>query len=248
MPDAKWRPDLFSAFPVFVVVCLIGLALGLSPNINDARAQSQTQNQTKAAAPHQNAPAGVNKLAAPYFLKPQDKVNVRRAEKYLNTITTLQSRFLQVTSLGQFSEGMLYMSRPGKMRVEYDAPTPILIVANNGTLTYVDLDFDQPNYYPLDETPAGLLLRGAIKLLSDEFVITAVVRETGTLRITLSRANDPLLGLVTLIFSESPFQLKKWEVVDAQGLLTAVALQGPRFGAKLADQLFVYQAPEDAGN
>ena len=174
-------------------------------------------------------------------LNAKDKADVKRAEKYLNRITTIKSRFLQVTSRGQFAEGTLHMARPGRMRIEYDAPNPILIVANNDTLTYVDRDFDQANFYPLSETPADVLLRKDIRLLSDEFTITDIEREAATLRITLAKSADPLSGRVTLVFSEAPFQLKKWDVIDAQGLLTAVALQGPRFGLPLDDALFRHE-------
>ena len=226
MPVVRWRPKP-RPFLLSLLVVLIALA-----------ATTPAHAQARAARPQ---------LATPYILSQQDKGDVRRAEKYLNEITTLQSRFLQVTSLGRFAEGTIYMSRPGRMRVQYDEPNPVLIVANNDTITYVDPEYDQASYYPLNETPAGILLKERIQLLSDDFIIRGVEREASTLRIVLARAEDSLQGQVTLVFSTRPFQLKKWEIIDAQGLLTAVALQQPRFGGRLAADLFRYDETRGAG-
>ena len=46
-----------------------------------------------------------------------------------------------------------------------------------------------------------------------------------------------------LIFTESPLELRKWRVIDAQGGLTDTTLINPSFGAPLSDQLFEYSAP-----
>ena len=178
------------------------------------------------------------------WLSKKDKGDLRAIEKYLNAITTLDARFLQVTSLGDFAEGRLSMSRPGRLRIDYDDPNPVLIVANHGTIKYVDRELDQVSYFPLDETPAGLLLSERVRLLSDDILITAIERNAAAIRVSLRRAEDPRQGEITLSFSTKPLKLMKWDVVDARGLLTAVALQGARFGLPLKDDLFDYDAPE----
>ena len=47
---------------------------------------------------------------------PAEKADLARIETYLNRIKTMESRFLQVSSDGDYSEGSLYFSKPGKMR------------------------------------------------------------------------------------------------------------------------------------
>ena len=180
------------------------------------------------------------------WLSDKDKADVARIEKYLNAITTLDARFLQVTSLGDFAEGRLAMSRPGRIRIDYDDPNPVLIVANYGTIKYVDRELDQISHFPLDETPVGLLLGQNVRLLSDDILITNIERGAGAIRVSLRRSEDPRQGEITLAFSLKPLKLMKWDVIDAQGLLTAVVLQGARFGVPLKDDLFKYDLPEKA--
>ena len=47
-------------------------------------------------------------------------------------------------------------------------------------------------------------------------------------------------GAVTLVFSDHPFALRKWEVVDAQGMTTQVALVDPQFDVEIDKGLFDY--------
>ncbi|MGH6920018.1 MAG: LolA family protein, partial [Geminicoccaceae bacterium] len=53
-----------------------------------------------------------------------------RVEAYLNGLDTLRSSFVQINPDGAEVTGELYYARPDKMRLEYDPPSRILIVAN----------------------------------------------------------------------------------------------------------------------
>jgi hypothetical protein len=63
------------------------------------------------------------------------------------------------------------------------------------------------------------------------------------LRLTVVQAEDPLAGSVTLAFSANPIALKKWTVVDAQGIETQVMLQSPVFDLPLDPELFRFRDP-----
>ncbi len=43
-----------------------------------------------------------------------------RIEQHLNSINTLRARFLQISPAGEISRGTVLMSRPGKLRIDYD--------------------------------------------------------------------------------------------------------------------------------
>ena len=102
-------------------------------------------------------------LAALLFASPAfaltDAEALAKAEQYLNGISTLQARFTQVNPDGSSNEGDLYISRPGKMRLVYDPPTPMLMVADGVFLIYVDTQMKDVSHIDLNDTPAGLLLR-----------------------------------------------------------------------------------------
>jgi len=174
----------------------------------------------------------------------EDRADLARIEAYLNKIKTLQARFLQVSSDGGYAEGTIHLWRQGRMRLEYDPPVPVLIVADSRFLIYFDKDLEQTSYLGLDSTPAGFLIRERIVLDGPELKVTGFERGAGVLRVTITRAEDPLAGDLTLIFGDKPLVLKKWEVTDAQGLVTTVSLMNPRTGLKLDPNLFEFEEPE----
>ena len=182
----------------------------------------------------------------PANLTPEDRADVLRIEEYLNRIKTMQARFLQVSSDGDYSEGNLYFFKPGKMRLEYDAPKQVLIVSDGVNLAYIDKELKQVSYFKLASTQASVLLKEVISFSAGDTIITAFERGPGVLRLTLIKADDPLEGNITLIFSDRPLGLKKWVVTDAQGIVTNVSLLGPRFGATLDPKLFDYRPPDEA--
>jgi len=157
------------------------------------------------------------------LLNDADKADVLRIEEYLNGILTMKSRFLQASSAGHYSEGTFYLSRPGKMRIEYDPPVQFLIVADGTWLIYDDKELDQVTHFPLGATPADILVQDDLSLLSGDLVITKIERGPGVIGLSVVRPDDDG-GHLTLIFGDKPLQLKKWIVVDPQGVKTSVSL------------------------
>lgn len=176
----------------------------------------------------------------PRRLAPQDEADVGRVEQYLNGLKTLRARFLQINPSGGSTEGTLYLSRPGRMRLDYDPPDPNLLIVNGSHLIHYDRQLRTPAYLGLDATPAGLLVRETVKL-SGDVTVSAVERGPAVLRVTLTQTKDPRAGRMTLMFSERPFQLTNWQVTDGQGLVTRVALYEPQIGLALDPQLFVFR-------
>ncbi len=183
--------------------------------------------------------------AAP-VLSDADRVDLKRIESYLNAIKSMKARFLQVSSSGDYSEGDMYFAKPGKMRLEYDAPKPILIVSDGVNLTYFDKLLKQVSYFSLESTQAAILLRDHISFTSGDILVTSFERGAGVLRLTVIKGTDPREGNLTLIFSDRPLDLKKWTVTDAQGVVTNVSLLGPRFDVPLDPELFRFNPPPDA--
>ncbi|MEM7225084.1 MAG: outer membrane lipoprotein carrier protein LolA [Pseudomonadota bacterium] len=164
---------------------------------------------------------------------------VLRAEIYLNQIKSFQARFVQISSNGAFAEGEVFVDRPGKLRFEYDPPNPILLIADGINLLYYDKELKQSTFIPLWETPLWFLIRDQIDL-SKGVEVTDVELAKGVIRMTLQEEDAGDAGAVTLEFSDKPFALRKWEVVDPQGITTQVALINPEFGVALDKKVFDY--------
>lgn len=170
-------------------------------------------------------------------LSPDDVAAVNRVERYLNDIKTMQGRFVQVSSNGAYAEGDVYLDRPGRMRFEYDPPTPVLIIANGLSLLYYDKELKEATFLPLWETPLWFLIRKEVRF-DDNVDIVGIEEALGTLRITLRDPDSPDGGEVTLVFSDEPLALRKWELIDPQGIQTQVSLVNPVFGVEVDPELF----------
>ena len=169
-----------------------------------------------------------------------EKAHVERALGYLNRISTLRARFVQVSSNGAYAEGQVLLDRPGKMRFDYDPPVPALLIANGISLLYYDRELKEASFLPLWETPLWFLIREEVRL-SDDMRVEQVVQARGALRVTLRDAGNPDIGEVTLVFEDQPLALRKWQVVDAQGVLTEVSLINPEFGVEIDPDVFEHK-------
>lgn len=188
-------------------------------------------------------PAHAGPKAKPLALSPQQKAAIERAEAYLNDIHTLKARFLQSAPDGSVAEGTFYLSRPGKLRLEYDPPTPLLIIGNYHLLVYHDTQLKQTSQVPISSTPAGILVQPKIDLNGEDLTVTGFSERDGLDRITLAQTDDPLAGSITLIFTREPYQLRQWVVKDPQGQLTTVTLSDARSGVAIDQKLFVFNDP-----
>ncbi|MCH8181769.1 MAG: outer membrane lipoprotein carrier protein LolA [Proteobacteria bacterium] len=179
-------------------------------------------------------------------LSAQDKADISRVEDLLNGIQTLQARFTQLSDNGGTAEGVFYLQRPGRLRFEYDPPTPILIVGTGKTIVFYDSRLGQVTYVPIKSTPLGFLVDETISFSGDTEVVR-VDREPGALAITLADKKGRRDGTITLIFSDSPLRLRMWRVTDAQGKVTTIALSGMRTNLTLDAELFRFVNPDPFG-
>jgi len=226
MPCPRHHPHLTSGAMISRRSCLIALTVLGAPSLGSA----------------QRAPAPP---AASRPLSDQDRADIGRVETYLNALRTLTARFVQVSEQGGVAEGRIYLQRPGRLRLEYADPVPLLVVAARGQIIQHDKQLKQTTYLPLSSTPAAILLRETVAL-SGSVTVTAVERGAGSLRVTIVQTEDPRAGRLTLVFAERPLQLSNWVVVDGQGATTRVALSEIQNGTPIPAQLFEFR--EDAPN
>ncbi len=175
-------------------------------------------------------------------LSSEDAGDVERIQDYLNNIRTLQSRFEQVAGDGGIATGTIYLSRPGHMRVEYDPPVPILLVATEGRIWYYDKQLQQVSFFALQDTPAWFLLQDNVSFGGD-IMVNNLERGPDVLRVTASETKNPDLGTATLVFSDRPLELRKWQILDAQKKTVTVTLDDPHYGAPLNPDLFYWTDP-----
>lgn len=170
-------------------------------------------------------------------------VNVKQAESYLRNIGTAKARFTQTNPDGTQLNGTFYLSRPGKLRFEYDPPIKDFIVADGAFIYFYDAEMGEQTNAPIGQTLADFILRPDLRL-SGDLQVTETSHAGGFDQITLVQSNDPLSGELKLGFETAPYRLSKWRITDAQGMITEVALTNLELGAELPRKLFVYHAPQ----
>lgn len=174
----------------------------------------------------------------------QDRADLARVETYLNGLRALKARFTQVAPDGAISQGLAWIQRPGRMRFQYDAPSPLLLVAGRGLVVYYDRELEQTTNIPIGETPLGILLRDDLSLSGGDVKVVRVERLPGQLQVTVLRSATPADGTLTLIFSDPPLVLRQWIVLDAQRQVTRVSLNNIETGGSFDQDMFSFINPK----
>lgn len=173
---------------------------------------------------------------------PQDQADLGRIEAYLDSLRTLKARFLQVAPNGGISQGTVWLERPGRMRFQYDPPSPLLLVAGHGLVVFNDKSLNQTSNIPISKTPLGILLSDHVRLQGD-VTVTDMQRLPGQLQVSLVRTASPGDGTLTLVFADNPLTLKQWTVLDAQRQETRVTLLNVQTGGSFDPKLFEFIDP-----
>ena len=166
------------------------------------------------------------------------RVLIDRVNIYLMSVQTMIGDFVQVGPDGRRSEGKIYLQKPGRIRFEYNAPSPIELVADGNSVVIRDRKLDTQDLYPLSQTPLRFLLADRIDLLKEGNLIDVQNDDTF---ITITLEEKQTLGgthRLMLMFATKDLQLKQWTVTDPQGYDTTVALYNLDTGKKPDPGLF----------
>jgi outer membrane lipoprotein-sorting protein len=147
-----------------------------------------------------------------------------RVSGYLSGVATLTGDFVQIGPDGRRTEGKFYIQKPGRVRFEYNPPSPIDVIADGQSVVVRDRKLATQDLYPLSQTPLRFLLSDRIDLLRDTHVVGVSADDTFvTVAIEEKQA---LVGThrLMIMFGAKDFQLKQWTVTDPQGFDTTVAV------------------------
>jgi outer membrane lipoprotein-sorting protein len=149
---------------------------------------------------------------------------VDRISQYLSSIQVLSGDFVQIGPDGSRTIGKFYIQKPGRVRFDYEPPSPIDVIADGSSVAVRDRRLATQDLYPLSQTPLRFLLADQLDLTrdtnlvavgSDKTFITVIIEERHLL-IGTSR--------LMMMFGAKDMQLKQWTVTDPQGYDTTVAI------------------------
>jgi len=193
-----------------------------------------------AAAPNPVIPDPRRNVPANIFASfdANQKAQAARVSSYLSSLQTLVGNFVQVAPDGTKTKGDFYIQKPGKVRFEYDPPSPIDIIADGSSLAVRDRNLATQDIYPLSQTPLRFLLSDRIDLLTDTNVVN-VTADDAYISVTIEE-KQALIGTsrLMLMIGAKDGQLKQWTVTDPQGYDTTVAVYNLDSSKKIDPGLF----------
>jgi outer membrane lipoprotein-sorting protein len=166
------------------------------------------------------------------------KAQAAKVSAYLSSLQTLVGKFVQVGPDGSRTKGDFYIQKPGKVRFEYDEPSPIDIIADGSSVAVRDRKLATQDIYPLSQTPLRYLLSDRIDLLKDTNVVS-VTADDVFVSVTIEE-KQALIGTsrLMLMVGAKDGQLKQWTVTDPQGYDTTVAVYNLDSSKKVDPGLF----------
>jgi outer membrane lipoprotein-sorting protein len=192
-------------------------------------------------------------LATPLFLLPElalaqalpkadQGAVVVAVGRAVNAITRLQGRFIQTNPDGTNVGGRFWLQRPGKVRFEYDAPSPLLLISDGTNVALQDRRLRTTDRYPLRQTPLYFLLKANVDLARD-VIVSGVGRRGGNYFLAMRDRRREADGELTVSFDQATNALEEWMIRDRQGRTTRVRLVDAAQGAAINASLFVDPGP-----
>jgi outer membrane lipoprotein-sorting protein len=157
-------------------------------------------------------------------LNPEQKAIIDRVNNYLSNMQVLSGKFVQVGPDGGRTQGEFYISKPGRVRFEYDDPSPIELIADGQSVVVRDRRLATQDIYPLSQTPLRFLLADHVDLMKDT-TLSAVYADDVFITVVVEEKNG-IVGSsrLMMMFAAKDMQLKQWTVTDPQGYDTTVAV------------------------
>ncbi len=193
------------------------LILSALPLAMGAAAQAPKQAPSK-----QGPTVAVTKAGAE--LDAKQVASLERVTKFFNSTATLVGKFHQVGPDGSKTEGMFYMQRPGRVRFQYEDPSPIELISDGSSVAVRNRTLATQDIYPLSQTPLRFLLAEKIDLLRDSNV-TAVFQDDMYITVVIDEKSS-IAGThrLRMLFGAKDNQLKQWTITDPQGFDTTVSV------------------------
>jgi outer membrane lipoprotein-sorting protein len=171
-----------------------------------------------------------------------------RVSMYLSSVQSMVGNFVQIGPDGGRTEGSFYILKPGKVRFQYNPPSPIDIVADGSSVVVRDRKLATQDLYPLSQTPLRYLLADRIDLLRDTDVASVTADETFVTVVIEEKQLVVGTSRLMMMFDAKDLQLKQWTVTDPQGLDTTVAVYNLDTTKKPDPNLFVINYQRDPGS
>lgn len=174
-------------------------------------------------------------LTTAAFAGPREDT-IKALSAHYKAVPTMTGEFIQFGPKGDQNSGKFYLARPGKIRFDYEAPSPIEVVSNGKSVAVLNSKLKTFQSFPLNKTPLKLLLDN--KISDTNKSIKSVKLDPDVTTIVMG--DKQLFGnsVITLLFDPKTFDLRQWTIKDPQGKETSVMIFNVKKNKKLSSRLF----------
>jgi len=187
------------------------------------QAQPQAQ-QAPSSFPFPRPPALFGRSGDTTAFDARQRDLADRVSAYLTGVRTLAGNFVQVGPDGRKAEGEFYLQKPGRVRFDYNPPSPIELIADGQSVVVRDRKLATQDLYPLSQTPLRFLLADRIDLLRDTNLVGVYADDVFVTVVIEERQIIAGTHRVMIMFGAKDYQLRQWTVTDPQGFDTTVAV------------------------
>lgn len=221
---AAFTAALLLAFP------MVAVAQGTAPVAAQA---APKKGGSPAARPSAPSPVPLDNTGKPIPVRPPQEsaaydgsqaAIVQKLSAYLTSLQTVIGDFVQLAPDGTRSVGKFYIQKPGRVRFEYEPPTPLDVIADGNQVAVRDRSLQTEDVYPLSQTPLRYLLAEQIDLARDTNLV-GIAQDSSFITLTIDEQHL-LVGnyRLVLMFTTKDLQLRQWTITDPQGYETTVAI------------------------
>ena len=172
----------------------------------------------------------------------QGSAAAQKIADHFSSVKTMSGEFVQFGPRGEQTGGKFFINRPGKIRFNYDEPSPMRVIADGRMVVVGNQKLKTWDIYPLSKTPLNLLLGETIDLSSK--MVRDVKEEADLTTIVLGDKSVFGDSTITMMFDPKTYDLRQWTITDAQGKNTSVMVFNVQTGVDLNDRIF--RIPEEA--
>ncbi len=162
----------------------------------------------------------------------------------LSAAETAKGNFIQTNPDGSITTGTFALNRPGRMRFDYDDPTPVLIVSDGTTVAMEDSELETIDRVPIGATPLGLILSTDLNVDEDVEVLS-VMQNAERYGVRVEDASGELEGTLTMVFDKATYELLGWLATDGNFRTTVVDLTDVETNVRVDPRLFRLDDAED---
>jgi outer membrane lipoprotein-sorting protein len=202
---------------------------------------------------HKSSSSTTNATSAPSAPEPPSPFDAKqralldRVSAYLSSAQTMVGKFVQVGPDGGRTEGTFYLQKPGRVRFQYNPPSPIDIISDGSSVVVRDRKLATQDLYPLSQTPLRYLLADRIDLLRDTDVVSVTSDDSFATVVIEQKQLFVGTDRLMIMFDAKDLTLKQWTVTDPQGFDTTVAVYNLDSTKKPDPNLFVINYQRDQG-